>query len=120
MPAAPDIDELGAARQLLEEACVQNAAGLVGQRQQADQDLGLREEIGQRLPARIAADTLDRARRAVPACKREAEMFEPLEHGLTEQAEPHDSDAAFRRLRVADLAPALLALLGDEGQEVTM
>ena len=47
-------------------------------------------------------------------------MFEPIEHGLTEQAEAHDADAPFRGRRNPDLAPGLLALLGDEGQEIAM
>ena len=61
MPAPPDIDELSTTRQRREETCVQDAAGLIGQRQQADQDVGLRQEIRERRPARIAADILDAA-----------------------------------------------------------
>src|SRR5437879_2260498 len=120
VPAPPDIDKLSTTRQCLEETPVQDATGLIGQRQQADQDVGLREEITKTLPTRMAADTLNGARRTIPARQREAEWFEPFQHGLPEQAQPHDANAPFRGLRGTDLAPNLLPLLGDEAHEIAM
>src|SRR4051794_37834767 len=120
MRATPDIDERGTARQAREQVRVEDTARVVGQRQQAHENVGLREKFWEGLRAGIASNAFDIARRAIPAEKRKLERLEAFEHGLAELPEPHDADAPTLRRRDPDLAPDLRLLLADEVQEIAM
>src|SRR3546814_5531293 len=57
--AAPGIDEAGSPGELREQAPVQDAGGLGRQRQQADQDLDLRQQRGEAVRPAVAGDAVD-------------------------------------------------------------
>lgn len=67
MLAAAHIDQRRAGRQLREQGAVEDALGLLGQRQDAQQDIALAKKGGQLLDARVAGDPFDLMHAARPA-----------------------------------------------------
>src|SRR5262249_62285510 len=95
-PAAPGIDQIGAAQravalELAQQQEVQDALGGAGMRQQADEDLGAREEVVEAVCAMERLDPGEGFLRAAPSRHLEAEPAEQVGGIAAEHAEPHDA-----------------------------
>ncbi len=120
VPSSPHVDHGGAARQSVEQWLGEDAAGAVGQRQQADQDVGACQEFLQAIGAGIAFDTLDLLRRPAPARAGKAETMQAFQHRASQHAEPQHADTSRRRRTHTMRLPAFFALLVEIGAPVTM
>ncbi len=81
MPAAPHIDHSGALRHQREGACIEDALGRLGQRQEADDDVAARQERREAVGAVEGSDAGDRLPAAAPAGDVETERSE-LQRGV--------------------------------------
>ena len=116
--AARHVDQVAAQLQPLQPVTVQDAARVVGQRQQADEHARGLQEVVQLGIAREAAHAFDLASRAAPAQHRKVERLHRPRHAAAERAQAHDADGKVRtHLRRARL-PVALALLPLVGREL--
>ena len=100
-------------RQLGEGCGIQDADGVGGERQEADQDVGAVQEDVQLAAAGIADDAIERLRAAAPAQHLEALGHERARRGGAELAQTHETDPALGGLGregVGPLARPLRAL----------
>ncbi len=94
--AAAHVHEAGALRQAGEQPGVEEAARGIRERQQADQDVGAREEGGQFVLARETLHAGYGVARPAPARAGEAEAHELPEHGLAQRPQAQHAHAALR------------------------
>ncbi|MDT4847531.1 hypothetical protein FQZ97_815900 [compost metagenome] len=112
MRASAHVDQAGTTRQLVEQRLAQNAAGAVGQGQQADQDVGAFQERLQAIGAGMAFNTIDGLRRPAPARAGKAEAAQALQHGAPQHTQAQHADAPRRgRIHAMGLPAPFLLLL---------
>src|SRR4029079_2665462 len=81
---ASRMDQRSAFRQLRKQVAIQDPARVLGERQQADQNVGLAEHLAETVWPAICRTPLDRLARSAPATQGKAERLQAFQHGAAE------------------------------------